>query len=95
VLEPHRLSRERLVRDLEGRRLGTREDRERVGLDLDVARREVGVLLAAALGDDAGDADAEFVAQLSREREGGGALIGLESLLIRLVTPLSETHLLV
>src|SRR5206468_996644 len=55
-----------------------REDRERVGLDLDLAGREVGVLLAAPLDDDAGDADAELVPKLAGARERLGALVGLE-----------------
>src|SRR5690606_2484947 len=52
------------VLDLEGRRLGSREDLELVNLDLDGAGRHVGVLLAASRGDLTNDADAELVAQV-------------------------------
>ena len=73
MLEPHRLAGVGVVGDLERRRLRAREDRQRVGLDLDVAGREVGVLVAAALDDDARDADAELAAQLAGQRVGLGA----------------------
>ena len=62
VLEPHGLARGRVIGDLEGRRLRAREDGEGVGLHFDLAGGEIRVLVAAALDDDAGDADAELSA---------------------------------
>ena len=78
VLEPHGLARGGVVRDLEGRRFRAREDGEGVGLHFDLAGGQVRVLVAAALDDGAGDADAELSAQLAGERCASAATPGLE-----------------
>jgi hypothetical protein len=72
VLEAHGLAGGGVVDDLERGRLRAREDRQRVRLQLDFAGREVGVLVAAALDDDARDADAKFAAQLAGQAVGLG-----------------------
>ncbi len=68
MLEADGFARDAVIHDLERRRLGAREDRERVGLDLDFTGGQVWVLVTAAFHDRAGYADAELAAQLAGQR---------------------------
>ncbi len=78
VFETDRLVRARVVRQLEGGRLGDREDRQRVGGQLHVAGRQLRVLVPAALADGPRHADTELAAQLGRLRVRRCAGLGLE-----------------